>query len=196
VAWQAGETVLRREVWRGSPWMATSVIVVADEPGLLATYLPEGAQFAFAPAHELGRHPWAGRPAWQGHGVLMLQRPGESYAVWHFWEGACRDFAGWYLNLQEPFRRTAAGYDTQDLELDVWVPAGGGWELKDEELLQARVREGRFTPAEVAEILALGAEIGAMLDAGRAWWDPAWSRWEPDPAWAAPAPPAWEDASL
>ena len=53
----------------------------------------------------------------------MLQRPGDAYAIWHFWHGPEREFRGWYVNLQEPFRRTAQGYDTQDLELDIWVPA-------------------------------------------------------------------------
>ena len=89
MSWSHGEVIVRREVWRGSPWMAVSVIVVADERELLATFLPHGAEFAFpAGDHGLGPHPWLGRDAWQGHGVLMLQRPGERYAVWHFWNGA------------------------------------------------------------------------------------------------------------
>lgn len=123
----------------------------------------------------------------------MLQRPGERYAVWHFWKGDERRFTGWYVNLQEPLHRTPIGFDTHDLELDVWIPAGGTWSFKDDELLDVRVTEGRFTPAEAAEIRALGAEIGAMLDAGEQWWDPSWSRWRPDPAWAVPAPAdGWE----
>ena len=197
MGWAEGEIVVRREVWRGSPWMAVCVIVVADEPGLLATYLPVGAQFAFPTGdHGLGPHPWLGRGAWEGHGVLMLQRPGERYAVWHFWAGAERAFAGWYVNLQEPFHRTSIGYDTYDLELDVWIPAVGAWSFKDDDLLDVRVGEGRFTTAEATEIRALGAEIGAMLDAGAQWWDPAWSRWTPDQSWAVPAPGAgWETAA-
>jgi hypothetical protein len=192
--WSHGEVIVRREVWRGSPWMAVSVIVVADGPDLLVTYLPEGAEFAFAAdGHGLGPHPWQGRGAWNGHGVLMLQRPGERYAVWHFWDGAERAFAGWYINLQEPFRRTSIGYDTHDLELDLWMPATGGWSFKDDELLDVRVDEGRFTAAEAVEIRALGTEIGATVDRGAAWWDPAWSRWQPDPGWAVPAPAdGWE----
>ena len=187
---------MRREVWRGSPWMAVSVIVVSDDPELLVTYLPEGARFVFPTDHRLGAHPWQGRAEWQGHGVLMLQRPGERYAVWHFWDGAEREFAGWYVNLQEPFSRTPIGYDTHDLELDVWLPATGGWSFKDDELLDVRVREGRFTATEAAEIRALGSEIGAMLDRGAQWWDPSWSRWSPPPTWAVPAPGAgWADAA-
>jgi hypothetical protein len=174
--------------------MAVSVLVVADEPDLLATYLPEGATFSFpAHEHELGAHPWQGRGTWEGHGVLMLQRPGEPYAVWHFWHGPERVFEGWYVNLQEPFRRTPIGYDTHDLELDIWMPAGEMWSFKDDELLDTRVAEGRFTPAEVMEIRALGAEIGAMLDAGTQWWDTSWSRWEPQPGWTVSRPAeGWE----
>jgi len=125
----------------------------------------------------------------------MLQRPWESYAVWHFWDGPERAFAGWYLNLQDPFRRTAVGYDTQDLELDVWMPSHGSWSFKDEELLEVRVREGRFTRDEVASIRTLGDEIGAMLDRGEQWWDESWTTWQPDPVWRGPAlPGGWENA--
>ena len=192
--WAEGDVIVQREVWRGIPRMGLSVIVVRDEPGLLATYLPEGAAFAFPAAeHALGPHPWQGRGAWEGHGVLMLQRPGERYAVWHFWDSPERVFAGWYLNLQEPFRRTPIGYDTYDLELDIWMPPGEPWTFKDDELLDTRVAEGRFTAAEAAEIRALGAELGTMLDAGMQWWDPAWSHWQPQPGWAVPPPgEGWE----
>ena len=193
-----GEIVVRREVWRGSPWMAVSVIVVADGSDLLASYLPEGAEFAFAAdGHGLGPHPVVGPGGLAGHGVLMLQRPGERYAVWHFWErpGAERSPAGTSTCRSRSAARRS-GYDTQDLELDVWIPAAGGWSFKDDELLEVRVGEGRFTAAEAVEIRALGAEIGATLDRGEQWWDPAWSRWRPDPAWAMPAARAdgWETA--
>jgi hypothetical protein len=190
VPWQPGDAIVRREVWHGRPWMACVNLVVADEPDLLVTYLPEAAEFAFANVPELGKHPWAGRGAWTGHGVLMLQRPRDSYAIWHFWHGEEREFACWYLNLQEPFRRTAEGYDTQDLELDVVIEPDGTWTFKDRDLLETRVREGRFTRAEADAIVELGDEVGRMLEAGATWWDPAWSRWEPEPGWRRrrPAP--------
>jgi Protein of unknown function (DUF402) len=188
---------VRREVWHGVPWMATPVVVVEDEADFLATYLPERALFAFPPRADGRVHPWAGRSSWAGHGVLMLQRPGESYAVWHFWDGPDRRFAGWYLNLQEPFRRTAVGYDTQDLELDVWIPVGERWRFKDEEKLRQGVRDGRYTEEQAAATCALGVEIGAMLDRDERWWDHAWTAFEPDAAWRAPSfPPGWEAAPV
>jgi hypothetical protein len=195
VAWQPGERIVRREVWRGRPWFACVAIVVADEPDLLVTFVPTGSPFGFPPSTDGRPHPWLGRAAWEGHGVLHLQRPGEAYAVWHFWDGPDRAFAGWYLNLQEPFRRTAIGFDTMDLELDVWLPAEGGWELKDDDLLEERVAEGRFDEEEVVAIRGLGNAITSRLDRGDTWWDPAWAAFQPDPAWADPTfPHGWDDA--
>ena len=189
--WNAGEVVVRREVLNdGRAWLEVPVIVVRDDDELLATFIAEGAPFRFTaglwPAPG-GRHPWHGKERWHGHGVLMLQRPGEAHAVWLFWRGRERTFAGWYVNIQEPFRRTATGFDTQDLELDIWIPLDGRWEWKDEELLERRVEEGRFTTEQVVEIRAEGARIAAELDAGRRWWDESWAGWQPDPAWPTPS---------
>jgi hypothetical protein len=185
--WSPGEIVIRREVLNdGRAWLLVPVIVVDDRPDLLATYIAPGTPFEFPdgdwPSPD-GRHPWHGRQRWQGNGLLMLQRPGESYAIWLFWHGPHREFRGWYVNLQEPFRRTVDGYDTQDLELDIWLPLDAPWEWKDDALLDQRVREGRFTAAQAEEIRAEGRRIAADLDAGRRWWSDAWASWTPDPGW-------------
>ncbi|MGZ4319999.1 MAG: DUF402 domain-containing protein [Gaiellaceae bacterium] len=191
--WTEGQVVIRREVLNdGQAWLEVPVIVVRDDDDLLATFIAQGAPFRFPPGPwpaPHGRHPWHGKERWHGHGVLMLQRPGEGHAVWLFWRGARRTFAGWYVNIQEPFRRTPAGYDTQDLELDIWVPLDRPWEWKDEELLERRVEEGRFTAEQVIEIRGEGERIARELDSGRRWWDEAWAGWQPDPAWPTPSFP-------
>lgn len=185
--WDPGELVARREVLNdGRCWLEVRVRVVADGPDLLATYIPRGAAFSFPAGRwptRTGLHPWHGRARWEGHGVLMLQRPGESYAVWLFWEGDERALAGWYVNFQEPFRRTPGGYDTQDLELDIWIPDGGRWEWKDRDALEERIAEGRFTREQVDATLAEGARVAALLDAGAWWWNDGWARWKPEPGW-------------
>lgn len=197
MGWQPGEVVVHREIWRGTPWCASPVVVVEDAPGLLVTYIPEEAPFAFPPSADGRPHPWAGRGGWTGHGVLVLRRPGEAYSVWHFWDGPERRFAGWYLNLEEPFRRTSIGYDTQDLELDVWIPVDEPWRFKDEEKLDERVRDGRYTEAQVAATRSLGATIGTLLDRGERWWDERWTSFEPHPTWRAPSfPDGWEEAPV
>ena len=52
------------------------------------------------------------------------------------------------------------------------MPAAGGWEWKDAEVLDERIREGRYTVEQVEETWAEGRRVVAELDAGRRWWDP------------------------
>ena len=197
VRWEPGQHIVHREIWRGRPWHANMAIVVEDTAEALVSYTPEGSPHAFPASADGRKHPWDGRQRWVGNGVLMLQRPGEAYAVWHFWEGEERAFDGWYLNLQEPFRRTAIGFDTQDLELDIWLPLDGNWRFKDDELLEVRIADGRFTSSQVERIRELGSSIGAMLDRGERWWADSWTAFTPDPGWVTPAFPAgWEDAAI
>lgn len=173
------------------------VVVVEDTPELLVTYLPEEAPFAFPPSADGRPHPWHGKRSWHGHGVLTLRRPREAYSVMHFWNGPERSFDRWYLNLEEPFRRTSIGYDTQDLELDVWIAVDGSWRFKDEEPLTERVVDGRYTDGQAAATRALGRTIGAMLDRGVHWWGTEWVDFEPDPTWRGRAfPDGWEQADV
>jgi hypothetical protein len=200
MGWAYGDVIVLREIAWGRPWLAIPEIVVEDTDDLLVTFIATGAPFGYAAGSwptESGLHPWQPRTAWQGNGVLVMQRPGDPYAVWHFWHGEDRQFLSWYLNLQEPFRRTAIGVDTQDQELDVIVFPDGQWLLKDDEYMDQRVREGRYSSAEVADIRAVGARLTAMVDAGDTWWDPAFTSWNPDPSWATPVlPDGWEAVEL
>ena len=40
---ERGEAIVRREVWRGEPKVASGRVVVEDTPELLALYMPEGS---------------------------------------------------------------------------------------------------------------------------------------------------------
>lgn len=197
MGWEGGEVIVRREVLNdGRPWLAAMVYVVEDSADQLVTYLPGGTELGFLdgqfPTRD-GKHPWnRGSRRWEGHGTLMVQRPGDEHAVWHFWSGPNRSFQCWYVNFQKAFRRTAIGYDTQDLELDIVVSPDGSWVFKDRELLAGHVERGLHSAAQVDRVLALGDELGAKLDAGDRWWDEAWSRWSPDESWIPVAlPPDW-----
>ena len=211
--WEPGELIVRREVlglgpgfhpeprpsWHELPWEAVPVFVVEDTAEHLVTYLPEGAEVGFAdgdwPTPD-GTHPWHPKTQWEGHGCLMVQRPGDPHAVWHFWSGPDRAFSCWYINLQADFVRTAVGYDTQDFELDIVVFPDGSYVVKDLDLLDARITEGRFTHGLVDWIRDVGAELTAELDAGRPWWDQDWAHWTPPESWKdARLPPDWWSAS-
>jgi hypothetical protein len=151
--------------------------------------MPGGSPLAFADDFFGRPHPWSHRDRWEGHGVLQLQRPGEMHAIWVFWEGPERDFLCWYVNLQEPFRRTDRGFDTQDLELDIVVDRDGSWRYKDDEVLDVSIARGRWTIAEVKAIRGEGNRVATELDAGRRWWSDEWAVWQPDPRWPIPRLP-------
>jgi hypothetical protein len=93
------------------------------------------------------------------------------------------------VRFQEPFRRTALGYDTQDMELDIVVSPDGSWRLKDDEVMEQRVREGRLTRDQVWEVRTEARRVTDDLDAGLKWWSDDWARWRPDPKWPKPAFP-------
>jgi hypothetical protein len=188
-AWRQGDTIVRRDVWRGEPKVAWGTVVVLDSPELLALYMPEGSPLRFAPDFFGAPHPWSGKDRWNGHGVLQLQQPDAMHAVWVFWNGPEREVGAWYINLQEPFRRSRFGVDTQDLELDIVVSPGGSWRYKDDEKLEDWVRRGRWTAEEVAKIRAEGSRVARLLDEGRRWWSDEWADWRPDPNWPAPTVP-------
>jgi hypothetical protein len=192
--WQRGEAIVRREVWRGTPYAALPVVVVRDEPELLAVYLPEGAPFAFNDGKwPYAPHPWRHYGAWQGHGVLMLQRPADAFAIWVFWAGESRRFARWYVNLQAPFRRTKIGFDSLDHTLDLWSTDARTWHVKDEEAFEQRVADGYFTAAQGAAIRVAAERFLLDVRTNGPWWDEAWADWRPDPLWPVPVvPPGWE----
>ncbi len=185
---------MRRDVWRGRPHVGWGGYVLEDTDEQVALYLPEGSPLAFADDFFGAPHPWSGRDRWFGHGVVQLHRPGSMNSVWVFWTGLRPELAAWYVNLEEPWRRSPLGFDTQDLELDLVVEPDGSWSFKDDEQLDPWVERGRWTREEVAAIRAEGARLGAELDAGRRWWSEEWATWEADPAWAPPVLPEGWDA--
>ena len=185
--WQPGDVVVWREAWRGRLYCASPVRVLEDSDESIVVFLAEGTRFVFPPGGwPFGEaHPWAGRGGWTGHGLLIQHRPGSAHTVWHFWEGEERRFAGWYVNMQEPFRRDGRSFETQDQELDIWIRPDGSWEWQDEAELEEWVLRGRFTREEVSEIRAEGERVLAEWPFPTGWED-----WAPDPSWPVPELPA------
>jgi len=184
--WQPGELVVWRERWRGQAYAALPIRVVRDGDDETVVYLAEGTEFGSPPegCPFEGEHPWTDRGAWTGHGVLVRLCPGEAHSIWHFWKEPERRFAGWYVNLQAPFVRDGGVLETQDHELDLVVRPDRSWRWKDEEKMEDWVRQGRFTPAEVAAIRAEGERVLAASPFPTGWED-----WRPDPSWRVPKLP-------
>lgn len=196
-SFRPGQPVVLRELWRGRIWAARALTVVRDEEDGRMFHLPPGAP-AFAAAREgrllrepaedweLVERPWDHGPvlsfAWRdvAHAVLRLTRRGG--APW------C-----WYVQLEDPLRRTPVGFDTVDHVLDAVVELDGTWRWKDEEALEAAVARGDFTPEQAAGFRAEGERgVARILDReppfDRDWWS-----WRPDPAWPLPSlPDGWD----
>ena len=199
MTWAHGDVVVRREVWRGRPWLAHPLYVVEDREDLLVLYQPEGSPWGFGAGDDWptvdGRHPYAGRTAWVGEGPLGLHVPGDPFAVWAYWGGPDRTFLGWYVNIQAPFQRTSIGIDSLDLELDLLVSPDLEVALKDEEHVDQSASLGRFTVDDAAAIHDVGARVKAQIQEDGAWWDEGWSTWTP-PAELLEVPrleEGWED---
>ncbi|HKC78128.1 MAG TPA: DUF402 domain-containing protein [Gaiellaceae bacterium] len=195
MTWAPGDTVVFRQVWQGKPLFAVPCVVVSDEPRLLVTYLPEQAPCGAVPGWPRpdGVHPWAHRSHWEGRGTLMLRRPDDRYSIWAFWEGDAREFACWYVNLEQPYRRSAIGIDTLDHELDLWSEDGRTWHLKDEDGVQECVTHSRFDEHEAERIWADAADFQVECERSGPWWDLAWAEWQPPADLVTPSLPAgWE----
>jgi hypothetical protein len=174
-----GEPIVVRHVRRGNTFMVWAALAVHDDDELLALWLPPGApclrpdvRSELPYEQELVERPW------RAPGVLQLWPVGAAHAIWVF-------ETSWYVNLQEPFRRTPNGVDTADQLLDLVRTKDGEWRWKDEDELAAAVLQGYLSEDESREIRAEAERVIAANAFPTGWED-----WEPDPSWPAPNLPA------
>jgi hypothetical protein len=169
----------------GLPWLEQPVTVVDDGDACLAVTLEPGSRFTFF-AHPFGAHPWAAYEVWSGSTVLQLQREGDAYGVWKFFDLE-QQFTHWYINFQAPLVRrvdTVGGgaFETADLGLDIVIPADAlSWEWKDVDDPDAMVANGRITAAERAGIAEEADRVTALLNGDDRWWS-CWDEWCPQKA--------------
>ena len=90
----------------------------------------------------------------------MLVLPGAAHAVYVMWEAGQTKLKCWYIDLQEPLRRTAIGFDTNDHLLDIVISADRSvWRMKDEDEFEEAVRLGVFSQEEAQAIRAEGERV-------------------------------------
>ncbi len=172
---------------------AYPTIVVEDSSSLIALYLPSGAvgkDTETKPTPQELMKPERIRVVdytWERTDVLMLIVPGDAFSVYLMWEAGTHVLDGWYINIQDPIRRTAIGYDTMDHMLDNVVSQDTAkWYWKDEdEFLEAEVI-GFYSHEKTKAIRAAGERALALLTSERASFYRKWESWLPDPAWKTP----------
>ena len=191
-----GDSVVWRSVLRAEravqtvwPWT-----VVQDGESEIVLYLPAGTVGKHRTGIRGGPHDrmlleWDGGHAdvtWRRTNVLRLYRVGDPYSLWLAFDATSWELAWRYINLEDPWRRTAIGFDSRDVYLDLVAgPEGDDWEWKDEDELAWVVEQGRIDTARAAQIRADGERaveaVRAMGSLDR------WKTWRPDPNWRAPS---------
>jgi predicted RNA-binding protein associated with RNAse of E/G family len=194
---EAGTPVALRDVWEGSVWAARAALVVEDTPDQVMLYIPVGTRW-FAPVRK-GRRLKIQQPDFE----LAELRNDDLHVLSFAWPDTLAavllefrpDWSPlrWYVNLEEPLRRSAIGFDTLDHKLDVILELDGSWWWKDEDELAEAIRRG-VIPAEREARLRTAAERAVQRIVER---DPPfdrdWTTWRPDPAWPIPElPGGWE----
>lgn len=130
---------------------------------------------------------------WRGLRTLMLMPPGAAHAVWWRWRPS-GEFAGWYVNLEEPIRRWPGGIDVHDQALDLLIAPDGTPSWKDEDQFAAQTGDPLFwDAATAAEIRAEGERMLARSRRREFPFDGTWVDFRPDPAWPPTPMPAWWD---
>lgn len=178
--------------------MAWATRVVQDTDELLALFIAAGSAFKAGPKLTAASKVTALRPptppdeyVWRND-TLRLMFPGARHSVWLFWDtaGGARRFLKYFVNLEEPFRRTAAGFDTQDHTLDVVVTPELQCSWRDEAELESHTALGFYTPALAAEVRAEGQRAIDAIVAGTHPCLRGWTQWRPESEWSVPAIPS------
>lgn len=182
------------------PHFAEPVIVVHDDADGLVAWLAAGTPvLRAARADGLGKRDDKDTlftadtvqhiGVWTDYDVLRVAPTGQPWSVCVFFAERTREFAGWYVNLEEPHVRDGHAVHTRDHVLDLVIKPDRTMARKDEDELALAVAQGLFDAATVAAIEANAAEVEAIVaDWGSPFCD-GWEHFRPDPAWPIPQLP-------
>ena len=136
-----------RDVHDGRVWRAQACRIVEESPELIALWMPRGSSTCSKDdAGERAPHPdrrvgaRAGR-RWTRDAASCVARPGRAHSVYVFW-GDEGTLSHWYVNFEQPLRRTPVGFDTFDEKLDLIVMPDGTYRWKDEDELEQAAAAG------------------------------------------------------
>jgi hypothetical protein len=132
---------------------------------------------------------------WVWTDVLMLCTPGATHSVYAMWDEGHTNFRCWYINLQDPLRRTPIGFDSMDHILDIVIsPDRSTWRWKDEDDFNEAVAIGVYSAQEARAIRAEGERAVELMQANQSPFCDGWERWSPPLGWETPTLPAgWDE---
>jgi uncharacterized protein len=193
---EPGESAALREIWEGRIWSARPVTVVEDAEEQITLFIRAGARW-MAPfrngqrlkiqqaEYELMEQPY------KAH-VLSFAWPGNPAAVLLFY-GSDWSPSHWYVNLEDPLRRSPVGFDTLDHKLDVIVELDGSWRWKDEDQFVEVIDRGLLDPGQGRGLRNEAEGAVRRIVEHEPPFDRDWYGWRPDPAWPPPTlPDGWD----
>jgi hypothetical protein len=183
---------------------AYPTIVVQNTHALIALYMPAGVlgkDTDHRPTPQELLSPEKIRIVdcqWDRTDVLMLIVPGEPFSTYVMWKTGTKDLVCWYINLQEPIRRTIIGFDTMDNMLDVVVsPDMAEWKWKDKDEFSEAERVGFYSHEKAREIWANGEKAVNLVTLERQPFYRKWEKWHAKSEWDIPKlSPIWDRMDL
>jgi len=201
IYFRPGDIVFIREIWQGKVWRASPYYVVQDGSDLIALYTPMNAITKYPRALNGERVKPLNRvkSEWDltdeelsQFSVLRLAIPGSAYSVLVLRAPDGKHLV-WYINLEDPLRHTAGGFNYLDQFLDVIVEADlSGWHWKDEDEFDEAIALGLISKKRAAAMRAEGEEVAAWIQSSKSPFN-TWADWKPDPVWKVPVlPEGWD----
>jgi predicted RNA-binding protein associated with RNAse of E/G family len=199
--WQRGEVVVLRYITTdGRIEIAWPCRVVDESDDVVALFIAAGTTYQAEAKRSAAQKLAAERRAFPSredvwrNDALRLMFPGARHSVSLFWEGRGpeRRLLRYFVNLEEPFRRTSIGFDTRDHTLDVVVTPELECAWRDEAELANHVELGFYTSELAAAARAEGERVFDAIASRTHLCLQGWARWSPDPEWSIPTlPPEW-----
>lgn len=206
--WPTGTQIMWREgdgplgtgatvVDTSAPHFAQPVTVVRDDVDALVVWLPTGTPvlraaradglgkrddpstlFTAALVQEHGRH--------AAFDQLRVAPTGHPWSMWALLAEGTGEFAGWYVNLEQPHVRDEQTVYTSDHVLDLVVSPNRTVRRKDEDELVLAVAQGVFDATVAAAIEADAGAVESLIADWRPPFCDGWETFRPDPAWPIP----------
>jgi hypothetical protein len=173
--------------------------VIEETPDFVALYQPAGTIWKRASGERSGPRGRNMLPTghdggyddteWTGDGVLRVHRFGEEWSVWR-WLDSTRAWSDYfYVNLEDPWRRGALGFDTGDWLLDI-VGTPASWAYKDEDELEWAEEVSLVDSDWAARTREAGRRASTALEENAWPFAADWDRWLPSANLARPALPS------
>jgi len=206
-SWPAGIQILQQDTFEGHLITSRPETVVQDNRDYLAPYTHPHApyqstilrdRYALTLAERYDRirdiSSWKFENRRSGdYHTLLLNPPDSGQSVWLMWD-LNWNLKFWYVNFQEPIRRTTSGIVVEDLSLDIKIAPDKTWSWKDEDEFEYSIERGGFTQDQ---ILAVRTEADRVVNTIEQWGSPfcdGWESWRADKKWPVPAlPHDWKD---